>query len=145
MIALAFETNSHKEKILEFLDEFNWKPESIEDKDGQYNITLIAKLDIKQIKINIKFSETSHWIYFSSLFFESVTKNQKEIYYKLLQLNYSTTLTKFGITKNGVIYALIELPLHSLEFEDFISGLRRLTNDINKYLIPIATLNKEDK
>tara|TARA_B100000287_G_scaffold391110_1_gene402523 strand:+ start:848 stop:1285 length:438 start_codon:yes stop_codon:yes gene_type:complete len=145
MIALAFETNSHKEKILEFLDEFNWKPESIEDKDGQYNITLIAKLDIKQIKINIKFSETSHWIYFSSLFLESVTKNQKEIYYKLLQLNYSTTLTKFGITKNGVIYALIELPLHSLEFEDFISGLRRLTNDINKYLIPIATLNKEDK
>ncbi len=145
MIALAFETKSHKEKVLDFLDEFNWKPESIEDKDGQYNITLIAKLDIKQIKINIKFSETSHWIYFSSLFLETIKTNQEEIYYKLLQLNYSTTLTKFGITKNGKIYALIELPLHSLEFEDFIAGLRRLTNDVNKYLIPIATLNKDDK
>ena len=55
MIALAFETKSHKEKVLDFLDEFNWKPESIEDKDGQYNITLIAKLDIKQIKKNIYF------------------------------------------------------------------------------------------
>ncbi len=78
MIALAFETKSHKEKVLDFLDEFNWKPESIEDKDGQYNITLIAKLDIKQIKINIKFSETSHWIYFSSLFLETIKTNQKK-------------------------------------------------------------------
>ena len=79
MIALAFETKSHKEKVLDFLDEFNWKPESIEDKDGQYNITLIAKLDIKQIKKNIKFSETSHWIYFSSLFLETIKTNKRNL------------------------------------------------------------------
>lgn len=137
---------SYKDKILGFLKRFEWEPDSVKENDGNYTIVLVAELDIKEVKISIKFSEEGLWIYFSSLFLPQIKKNRELIYAKLLQLNYSTTLTKFGISSmdNGGVYTLIELPLKTLDYEEFTSALRRLTNDINTYLIPIASLLQKD-
>ena len=146
MIALSDdEITSYKEMILDYLEQFEWVPENIQETEDQITITLIAHLDIKEVKILVKFSENSHWIYFSALFLPSVKRNYEEIYQKLLEINYSTTLTKFGMSPQKNIYALIELPLGSLDFSEFTSALRRLSNDINTYLIPIATLLQEEK
>jgi hypothetical protein len=134
-----------QEKILGFLKDFEWEPDSVVVSEGDhYNITLIAHLDIKEIKIHIKFSESGHWIYFSSIFLPEIKRNHKAVYEKLLQLNYSTTLTKFGLSSSGNIHALIELPLLTLDFQEFKFALRRLTNDINKFLIPMASLLQKE-
>ena len=136
---------SVKDQILAFLKEFNWEPISVTEKEGLYTIVLVADLDIKQVNIQIKFSETSHWVYFSSIFLPSIQKNQTEIYRKLLEINYATTMTKFGMSPQGNVYALIEFPLKSMQYSEFISALRRLTNDLNKFLLPIASLLAEEK
>ena len=141
---MSKETRSYKDLILGYLEEFEWEPESIMDNEGQYDITLVAHLDIKQVNIQIKFSETSHWVYFSALFLPSIKGNFEDVYQKLLEINYSTTLTKFGLSPQKNVYALIELPLVTLDYPEFTSALRRLTNDINKFLIPIATLQQEE-
>jgi len=136
---------SYKDLILQFLDDFDWKPESMTDNEGQYTLILLAHLDIKEIKIHVKFSEDSHWIYFSAIFLPSIKRNHTKIYSKILEINYSTTLTKFGMSPQGNIYALIELPLKTIDYNEFTSALRRLTNDINKFLIPIASLLQEEE
>lgn len=133
------------DKVNAFLEQFDWKPEKIEEKDGEYTITLLAQLDITEIKIFIKFSTTSFWIFFSSPFLNSIERNHAEIYKKILEMNYATTLTKFGLSPSGSIFALTELPVQTMDYEEFISALRRLTNDINKYLIPIANLHRDEK
>jgi hypothetical protein len=133
------------DKIIGFLKEFEWEPESVSTSEGDhYNLTLIAHLDIKEIKIHLKFSENGHWIYFSAIFLPEVKRNHLAVYEKLLQLNYSTTLTKFGLSSSGNVYALIELPLLTLDFQEFKFALRRLTNDINKFLIPMASLLQKE-
>jgi len=133
-----------KEKILGFLNSFDWAPESVSHKEEQIVITLIAQLDIKEIKIEIKFSEKGHWIYFSTVFIQTIKHNAAEVYEKVLGINYSTTLTKFGLSPDGALYALIEMPLQTLDYEEFVYALRRLTNDINNYLIPIASISSKD-
>ena len=127
-------------KIMSYLEQFEWSPESVEDSEGDITITLIAQLDIKEMKLQIKFSEDSHWIYFSALFVSSITNHQQDVYKKLLEINYSTTLTKFGLSPSGAVYALTELPAQTMDYEEFLSALRRLTNDVNTYLLPIANL-----
>ncbi|MHA2168602.1 MAG: YbjN domain-containing protein [Candidatus Kariarchaeaceae archaeon] len=128
------------EKVLGFLEKFAWSPESVEESEGQYTVTLLAQLDIKEIKILIKFSEESRWLYFSTMFLSKIETNHYEVYQKLLEINYSTTLTKFGLSPNHNVYALIELPSETLDYEEFLSALRRLTNDVNSYILPIANL-----
>lgn len=128
------------QKVLSYLDKFEWKPEFVEQNEGQNTITLIAQLDIKEIKIFIKFTDEGHWIYFSALFLAKIENHRANIFKKMLEINYSTTLTKFGLSSHGSIYALIELPSKTLDYEEFLSALRRLTNDINTYLIPVANL-----
>ncbi|MHA2501449.1 MAG: YbjN domain-containing protein [Candidatus Kariarchaeaceae archaeon] len=145
MRALSDDEKSYKTMILSYLEQFEWEPDSIQETEDQITITLIAHLDIKEVKILVRFSENSHWIYFSALFLPTIKRNREAIYGKLLELNYSTNLTKFGMNPQKNIYALIELPLDTLDFSEFSSALRRLTNDINKYLIPIATLLQEEK
>lgn len=140
MTELSENESSFLTTILEFLKRFEWEPESVENSDGQITITLIAQLDIKEVKIYIKFNETSHWMYFSALFINNVSNNQFDVYKRLLEINYSTTLTKFGISDKGSIYALTELSLQFIDYEEFLAALRRLTNDINTYLLPIATM-----
>ena len=127
-------------KVLGYLDKFKWKPDSVLDSEGQYTVTLMAQLDIKEIKILIKFSEESRWLYFSTMFLTKIETNHYEIYRKLLEINYSTTLTKFGLSPNQNVYALIELPSETLDYEEFLSALRRLTNDVNSYILLIANL-----
>ena len=127
-------------KVLGYLEKFEWQPENVEDKEGQFTITLIAQLDIKEMRITIKFSEDSHWIYFSALFLPSISSNESGICKKLLEINYSTTLTKFGLAPNGSVYALTELPSKTLDYDEFLSALRRLTNDVNKFFMPVANL-----
>ncbi len=129
-------------KVLGYLDEFEWPPESVDEKDGQVTITLIAQLDIKEMRITVKFSEESHWIYFSALFLPPIINNESNVWKKLLEINYSTTLTKFGLAPDGFVYALTELPSKSLDYDEFLSALRRLTNDVNKFFMPIANLSK---
>jgi hypothetical protein len=146
--ALTKSKNSKKDdpllnKILGYLEEFEWKPEIVEEENGRHTITLVAHLDIKEVKIYIKFGGKSHWVYFSAVFLTKIEGNHDEIYKKLLEINYSTTLTKFGLSSNGAIHALIELPAKTLDYEEFLSALRRLTNDINTYLIPIANLIRQ--
>lgn len=137
----------HLEIVKNYLERFEWAPESISEEDGQYFIVLKATIDIKEITIQIRFSEDSHWIYFSTLFFSSIEKNHEKVYEKLLSLNYITTLTKFGIdiSKNGSIYAMIELPLKELDFLEFETALKRLVNDVNKYLPIIAQIIRSDE
>jgi len=132
-------------KVLGYLDSFEWAPESVEDKDGQFTITLIAQLDIREMRITIKFSEDSHWIYFSALFLPSISTNESNVCKKLLEINYSTTLTKFGLAPNGSVYALTELPSKTLDYDEFLSALRRLTNDVNKFFMPVANLSKNEE
>jgi hypothetical protein len=132
-------------KVLGYLDEFEWKPESVDDNEGQFTITLVASLDIREMTITIKFSEHSHWIYFSALFLPTITDNHEEVYRKLLEINYSTTLTKLGIAPNGSVYALTELPSKTLDYDEFLSALRRLTNDVNKFFMPVANLTKNNE
>jgi hypothetical protein len=132
-------------KVLGYLDEFEWKPESVDDNEGQFTITLVASLDIREMTITIKFSEHSHWIYFSALFLPTITDNHEEVYRKLLEINYSTTLTKLGIAPNGSVYALTELPSKTLDYDEFLSALRRLTNDVNKFFMPVANLTKNSE
>ncbi|OLS22398.1 MAG: hypothetical protein HeimC2_29780 [Candidatus Heimdallarchaeota archaeon LC_2] len=134
--------NPMLKKVLGYLDEFEWQPENVEDKDGQVTITLVAQLEIREMSITIKFSEDSHWIYFSALFIPTVANNLENVYKKLLEINYSTTLTKFGLSSNGSIYALTELPSKTLDYDEFLSALRRLTNDVNTFFMPIANLVK---
>ncbi|MHA2252769.1 MAG: YbjN domain-containing protein [Candidatus Kariarchaeaceae archaeon] len=129
--------------VLGYLEKFDWKPESIDENNGQFTVTLVAQLDIKEIKILIKFADESHWIYFSALFLPKIESKHQDIYKKLLEINYSTTLTKFGLSNKGNIFALIELPSKTLDYEEFLSALRRLTNDINSYLIPIANILRQ--
>ena len=134
--------NPMLKKVLEYLETFEWQPESVEEKEGQVTITLIAQLEIREMSITIKFSEDSHWIYFSALFIPTISNNQENVYKKLLEINYSTTLTKFGLSSNGSIYALTELPSKTLDYDEFLSALRRLTNDVNSFFMPIANLIK---
>lgn len=129
-------------KVLEYLEKFEWLPESVEDKEGQVTITLIAQLEIREMTITIKFSGESHWIYFSALFIPTIANNIENVYKKLLEINYSTTLTKFGLSSNGSIYALTELPSKTLDYDEFLSALRRLTNDVNTFFMPVANLIK---
>ncbi len=131
-------------KVTGYLEKFDWKPESIEEDEGQYTITLIAQLDIKEVKIFIKFADNSHWIYFSALFLANIDPDNIEMCKKILEINYSTTLTKFGLSNAGSVHALIELPSQTLDYQEFLSALRRLTNDINTYLIPVANLLRKD-
>lgn len=127
-------------RVLEYLERFEWKPEKVENIDGQITIILVAQLDIKEIKIYIKFKEKSHWIYFSAMFISNVSRNLFEVYKRLLEINYTTTLTKFGISSTGAIYALTELPSQNIDYEEFLAALRRLTNDVNTYTLPIANM-----
>ena len=122
------------------LNQFDWKPESIVEKDETYTISLLAEVDDGSHKLYIKFAEDSKWIYFSSKFVTVNNNNKNDLYEKLLSLNYLTTLTKFGLAPSGSVYAMIELPLPELNYSEFVSGLRRLVNDINKYKKEIIDL-----
>ena len=134
------------DQILGYLKKFDWEPESVStDENEQITIVLFANIDIKDIEIKIRFSESGLWLYFSSLFLSKVENNQVNVYEELLNLNYKTTLTKFGISDEKNIYALIELPLIELDFSEFSSALKRLVNDINKYIIPCVELIRGDK
>ncbi len=123
-------------KILidEFLEKFQWKAHSSILKDDQWIITLIVDLEDKgETKILVKFTEGGKWIYFSSrLEIDKSTRNE-ELYKKLLTINYTTTLTKIGMAPSGNVYVMIELPLPEIDYSEFVSALRRLVNDYNKY------------
>jgi hypothetical protein len=124
-----------------YLEKFDWKPESItQDEEGQYSIKLLANIDIKEIEIKIRFKEDGLWIYFSSLFLPKIEKNHIKVYENILHLNFKTTMTKFGISENKNIYALIELPMQEIDYSEFASALKRMVNDINKYIIPCVEL-----
>lgn len=126
------------DKVKGFLEQFQWIPETIEQTENQeYIITLVANLESKEIKIHIRFATTSLWIYFSAKFMQKPEKNACKLYEKLMQINFTTTLTKFGLGPLGNIYGLIELPTKDLDYGEFVSALRRLTNDINKYYGPL--------
>ena len=75
--------NALEFKIKNFLNQFDWKPESIIEKDETYTISLLAEVDDGSHKLYVKFAEDSKWIYFSSKFV-SVNKNNKFILYEKL-------------------------------------------------------------
>lgn len=129
------------DRFKKYLQKFDWEPESIsQDDDGNFTIKLLANIDIKEIEIKIRFSENGHWIYFSSLFLPKIEKNHIKVYENILSLNYKTTMTKFGISEGKNIYALIELPMKDIDYSEFASALKRMVNDINKYIIPCVEL-----
>lgn len=128
-----------------YLKKFEWEPHSItQDDDGQYTVKLLANIDIKEIELKIHFKEDGHWVYFSSLFLPKIEKNHIQVYENILRLNYSTIMTKFGISEGKNIYALIELPINDLDYNEFTSALKRMVNDINKYIIPCVELLRKE-
>ncbi len=131
--------------IMGYLKKFQWEPKIVEENEQGYHLVLVANIEIKEIDIHIKFSEQGRWIYFSSLFISKITKNFEEIYQKLLEFNYETTLTKFGIDKNKAVYALIEFPISDLDYTEFQSALKRIVNDINRFMKPTSQLLKNGK
>ncbi|MCY3411718.1 MAG: type III secretion system chaperone [Candidatus Heimdallarchaeota archaeon] len=132
-------------KIREYLEKFQWNPVEIkESPDTGYTITLVADLGAEENeengsknseqKVFIKFSEESKWIYFSSKISIIEDGDNRELMFeKLLRLNYSTTLTKFGLAPSNSVYVMSELPLPELNYSEFTSALRRIVNDVNRY------------
>ncbi len=134
---MSSETKSNEDLILDYLESMSWAPESI-DRDGDIiTITVKVQLDYKLAHINLRFENNGLWLSIMGLFMKRVDSNITEIYKKVLEINYSTTMTKFGLN-NESIFALVELPLYSLEFSEFQTGIRRLTNDMNKYFPIVA-------
>ena len=133
--------DAYLDRFKGYLKKFEWEPHSItQDDDGQYVVKLLANIDIKEIEIKIRFKEDGLWVYFSSLFLPKIEKNHIKVYENILSLNYKTTMTKFGISEGKNIYALIELPMKDIDYSEFTSALKRMVNDINKYIIPCVEL-----
>ena len=110
----------------------NWEPESEMNENGLTSVQVKVQLDYKLANLYLRYEEDGLWLSIISVFMSDLGSNQSEIYKKILEINFSTTMTKFGLN-DGKLYGLVELPLYSLDFSEFQAGIRRLTNDLNKY------------
>jgi len=123
---------SNDELIHEYLNQMNWEPESEMNENGLTSVQVKVQLDYKLANLYLRYEEDGLWLSIISVFMSDLGSNLSEIYKKILEINFSTTMTKFGLS-DGKLYGLVELPLYSLDFSEFQAGIRRLTNDLNKY------------
>jgi hypothetical protein len=132
---------SNQELIMNYLQRMNWIPQSVETKESNILIKISVDLEYKILDLLLRFRDDGIWLFISSVLMDLNSDNLENIYKRLLEINFSTTLTKYGLSE-GVVYALIELPLYSLDFEEFQSGLKRIVNDINKHYLQLEELLK---
>ncbi len=121
-----------RKKIDGYLEKLNIKPSKIIEEDTSLTYVIQVELDFGRIDLDIRFKiEDPKWVEFKALFLNNVRASEKT-YEKLLELNYKTLLTKFCLEGND-IYAKIELPFPTMDYDEFFSAIRRIANDVNNY------------
>ncbi len=121
-----------RKKIDDYLERLNIKPIKVIEEEKYLTYVIKVELDFGEIELDIRFKiETPRWVEFKTIFLEDLEPSV-EVYEKILELNYATVLTRFGI-ENKTVYAKIELPFPTLDYEEFFSAIKRIANDVNNY------------
>lgn len=126
------ESQQSRKKIDGYLEKLNIKPIKAIEEEKYVTYVIKVELDFGEIDLDIRFKiENPHWVEFKTIFLQDVIPSI-EIYQKILELNYSTILTRFGVDKK-IVYAKIELPFPTLDYEEFFSAIKRIANDVNNF------------
>jgi hypothetical protein len=132
-----------KEDIEKWLGEIGLK--SLE-KTETGNWFFLQKLGDSTIQINITYDDyeppTLPMVGVGCLFLESVSKNQCELFKKLLELQTISLETKFGMTKNGSIVLITQrsaVDLDPSELRDMIDTVLSMYNQFHDDCVSIIS------
>ena len=126
------EISESRQKIDGYLEKLNIKPVKVIEEEKYLTYVIKVELDFGEIELEIRFKiESPRWVEFKTIFLKELNPSV-EVYEKILELNFATILTRFGID-DKTVYAKIELPFPTLDYEEFFSAIKRIANDVNNY------------